>query len=158
MALRLTVQGIKETRMLLKRLLDSLAGQQQGQRKIHTEPIERYFDDLVRHVEKDLRRLSPVRTGLLRRRVENRGRGAIAVIFSNAENSAGVEYAQFVRRYDRAIRITIASARIRVKNKRFFIKERSGFFGSRTGIVEARRVISIDRRGTAIVITRSLVI
>ena len=66
----------------------------------------RTFDRISAQATSRLRRTVPVRTGLMRSKVSNQGNSLKAVIFSDAQNSKGVEYAQFVERYARALRDT----------------------------------------------------
>lgn len=58
-----------------------------------------HFNRLSETIQADLRSTVPVRTGLMRRSVGGRGREPRIEIYSNATNSRGTEYAQFVSRY-----------------------------------------------------------
>ena len=122
---------------------------------------EHFFQALVAESTNRLARTVPVRTGLLRRHVDARRLGGFSVaIYSDAKNQNNREYAQWVRRYDRALASLTRSVTGQVARQTFrFIDY--GIVGGdgnyvitrRPVLIGAVRFIGVDRTGTRMILS-----
>lgn len=108
-----------------------------------------FYNDLARDAEEYLRARVPVRTGLMRRRVIRvQNLGAVTLIYSDAMNKKGVEYAQFVARYEKALQDTFERTFLRAELRRVQVSERQGFFGRKTRRASASELVHVRKVGT----------
>lgn len=118
------------------------------------------FDSVVDNAERELSDRVPVRTGLMRRRVDARGLaiGGIRSIDlrSDARNKKGREYAKYVDRYNRALSHTLVSAESAISSafvrfSEYRISFVFGFVRSSVRIAKASRFMSVHKSGTRLI-------
>lgn len=108
----------------------------------------RLMAEIANESERRLRDMVPVRTGLMRRRVDARGALSQIEIYSDAMNNRGIEYAQYVRRYDKALVRVVGYAVRRVSTERVRTIRRLFFGGVNVEYERASDYISVRRNGT----------
>lgn len=121
---------------------------------------ERFFDALVISSTHRLARTVPVKTGLMRRRVDSRRFGGFAVaIYSDAKNQNDREYAQWVKGYDRALTALTRSVVGQVSRRAFRFVDygvagRQGAYviTRRPVLIGAARFIGAGRIGTRLIL------
>lgn len=108
----------------------------------------RLMAEIANESGRRLRDTVPVRTGLMRRRVDARGQLTQIDIYSDARNKSGKEYAQYVRRYDLALRRVVSYAVRRVSSERIRSVSYTFFGARRVRYERASDYISARRNGT----------
>ena len=117
----------------------------------------RYFEDVAKTAERHLRQTVPVRTGLMRRRVDGRGRLPRVAIYSDAKNRRNKEYAQYVRRYHIALqdtekRVVDIVRGIRLRHSVYERVRGGTAIRRRTVYTSGRRFIVLSVQGTRLML------
>lgn len=120
------------------------------------------FASVVDGAERELRNNVPVKTGLLKRRVDARGlaigNARTVALYSDAMNNRGREYAKYVDGYERALTRALRKSEASIRSSRFRFNEYRisfvyGFVRRSVRIARASTFMSVHREETRIVFT-----
>ena len=168
MAFSLSIKGVARTIRRLRghrrgvereaaRLNAELQRRQLQADTLAREIAEREFRGIVERVARQLRETVPVRTGLMRRQTEARGDGEAVEIYSDATNSQGNEYAQYVHRYASALSGALSAAQSAIASTttrlHVYSINSSGVLTRRSVIVRGSRYMEARIEGTRLVLT-----
>lgn len=130
--------------------------------EIANRRVIRIFARITEEAESYLRDNVPVKTGLLRRRVDIRGlnfgnRRRVS-LFSDARNSNHKQYAKYVAGYDRALRQALVRAEGRIATERIRVTSYRisfvfGFVRRSVGFAPISSFINVRREETRLIFT-----
>ena len=154
MPIALSISGLRSALSKLARFKATLKDAATSNTRFGAEltpKVNAFAQSIASQAAHDMRGTVPVRTGLLRSKTSKRS----LQVYSDAMNSRGVEYAQFVDGYFRALNRAHRLTEQRIASRTFRTNLYATILGRTVGIpykLEASRVVFVRSEGTRLII------